>query len=183
MGQIDRLANGEIYLRLYSGADYKYIMDRLDFLGVTWATEAKPSSLNVYQNGIVLCCDGGILSWTCTSSDEIGDIPIENFVGYEYVTTNQYFPINKFGKVGRTEVVNYVDKLIDYTPNQGDRYRFELYEYEYILAHVGGQEFNLINMVTGNLLTSDSFELPKYGIDLIKYAGSAITHVNGNKIL
>lgn len=32
-------------------------------------------------------------------------------------------------------------------------------------------------------LTSDSFELPKYGIDLIKYAGSAITHVNGNKIL
>lgn len=183
MGQIDRFAKGEIYLRLTSGADYNYIMEKLDTLGVTWATEAKPSSLDVYQNGIVLCCDNGILSWTCTPSDEIGNVPIENYARYEYVTTNYDFPVDKLAEVGRTEVVNYVDKLIDYTPNQGDRYRFELYDYEYILAHVGGQEFNLINMVTGNLLTSDSFELPKYGIDLIKYAGSAITHVNGHKIL
>lgn len=183
MGQIDRLANGEIYLRLTSGADYNYIVDRLDYLGVTWATGDKPSSQNMYQNGIVLCCDNGILSWSHTSSGEVGGIPIENYVGCAYIKTNYDFPIDKFDEVGRTKVVDYVDKLIDYTPIQGDRYRFELYDYEYILAHVGGQEFNLINIVTGNLLTSDSFELPKYGIDLIKYAGSAITHVNGNKII
>lgn len=183
MGQIDRLANGEIYLRLTSGADYNYIMEKLDTLGVTWATGDKPSSLNVYQIGIVLCCDNGILSWSHTSSGEVGGIPIENYVGCAYIKTNYDFPKDKSGKVGRTKVVDYVDKLIDYTPIQGDRYRFELYDYEYILAHVGGQEFNLINIVTGNLLTSDSFEFPKYGIDLIKYAGSAITHVNGNKII
>lgn len=182
MGQIDRLVRGDVYLRFHTKNDYDHVMDKLDSLNVAWSTGAEPSSLDGYTNGIVLCCDGGILSWTHTSSDDIIGTPIEDYIT-TYTTTSCDFPMDKLDEVGRTKTVEYVDKLIDYTPIQGDRYRFELYDYEYILAHVGGQEFNLINMVTGNLLTSDSFELPKYGIDLIKYAGSAITHVNGNKIL
>lgn len=169
MNQVEKFLNGDIYLRFRNKSDYIDVLNACYCEDIGWCRGDSPD----YRDGIILCCDSDKLTFMTDNIHGCYDsIPIEDYLS----------PVDT-SKVGRTEVVNYVDKLIDYTPNQGDRYRFELYDYEYILAHVGGREFNLINMVTGNLLTSDSFELPKYGIDLIKYAGSVITHVNGNKIL
>lgn len=172
---LDKFFNGDVYLRLNTEADYLDLLNRCRMEDVTWNSGADAVRGRVtFREGMVLCGDDESLTWMLEPEKVSGIVPIEVYSKY-----------NKCAKyeVGRTEIVDYVDKLIDYTPIQGDRYRFELYDYEYILAYVGGQEFNLINMVTGNLLTSDSFELPKCGIDLIRYAGSAITHVNGNKIL